>query len=154
MAITNKTLVSNTLGSWLSRVGILSIIALSALITGFISLQFFYQQKVDDYFANLAMSSHLTNEAALIIRTKDHWITASGQHRETYRPLLAKELGNYQNHRYVGWFSDYQGLLNGNDGLPFNLLYEVQYEHGASQESFFFKGLMPARLMVREVGVN
>ena len=60
MAITNKTLVSNTLGSWLSRVGILSIIALSALITGFISLQFFYQQKVDDYFANLAMSSHLT----------------------------------------------------------------------------------------------
>ncbi|WP_419534795.1 hypothetical protein [Endozoicomonas sp.] len=154
MAITNKTLVSNKLGSWLSRVGILSIIALSALITGFISLQFFYQQKVDDYFANLAMSSHLTNEAALIIRTKDHWITASGQHRETYKPLLARELGDYQNHRYLGWFSSYSDWLNSNDGLPFTMLYEVQYEHGVSEETFLFKGLLPTKLAVRQIEIN
>ncbi|KEI73146.1 hypothetical protein [Endozoicomonas elysicola] len=154
MAIQNKTLVNNRLGSLLSRVGILSIIALSALITGFISLQFFYQQKVDGYFSDLAIHTSLTDEAALIIRTKDHWITTAGQHRETYKPLLAKELGEYRNHRYVGWFSSYEDWLRSNDGLPFTLMYEVQYEHGISQEAFFFKGIVPARLMAREVNIN
>ncbi|MFK0571586.1 hypothetical protein [Endozoicomonas sp.] len=154
MAIKNKTLVNNRLGSWLSRIGILSIIALSALITGFISLQFFYQQKVDGYFSNLDIDTPLTNEAALIIRTKDHWITTSGQHRETYKPLLTKELGEYQSHRYLGWFSSYDDWLASNDGLPFTLLYEVQYEHGMSEETFFFKGVMPTRLMARQVQIN
>ena len=154
MAIENKTLINNKLGSWLSRMGILSIIILSAFITGFISLQFFYQQKVDNYFSNLVMNNTSTDESVLIIRTKDHWITTTGQHRETYRPLLTKELGNYLGHRYVGWFSSYSDWLNSNDGLPFTLLYEVQYEHGVSQESFFFKGVVPAKLMAREVRVN
>ena len=154
MAMQNKTLVNNRLGSWLSRVGILSIIALSALITGFISLQFFYQQKVDSYFSDLAINTALADDSALIIRTKSHWITAAGEHRETYKPLLAKELGDYQSHHYVGWFSSYQDWLNSQDGLPFTLMYEVQYEHGISQEAFFFKGVIPARLMAREVNIN
>ncbi len=154
MAIQNKTLVNSRLGSWLSRIGILSIIALSALITGFISLQFFYQQKVDSYFSDQGINTALTDEAALIIRTKDHWITASGQHQETYKPLLAKELGDYQSHRYIGWFSSFSDWVSSHDGLPFTLMYEVQYEHGISQEAFFFKGIIPARLMAREVNIN
>lgn len=154
MAIQNKTLVNNKLGSWLSRISILSIIALSAVITGFISLQFFYQQKVDNYFFNPDIDHPLTDSAALIIRTKDHWITTSGQHRETYKPLLAKELGDYQRHQYIGWFSSYDDWLSSSDGLPFTLLYEVRYEHGVSQEAFSFKGITPARLMAREVKIN
>ncbi|WP_066017477.1 hypothetical protein [Endozoicomonas atrinae] len=127
MAIQNKTLINNKLGSWLSRMGILSIVILSAFITGFISLQFFYQQKVDNYFSNLGMNAPSTDESVLIIRTKDHWITTTGQHRETYRPLLTKELGSYQGHRYVGWFSSYSDWLNSNDGLPFTLLYQLNF---------------------------
>ncbi|USE37434.1 hypothetical protein [Endozoicomonas sp. SCSIO W0465] len=87
----NKTLVNNQLGSWLARMGIVSIVILSAFITGFISLQFFYQQKVDSYFSNPGISSLPTDESALIIRTRDHWITTTGQHRETYRPLLTDQ---------------------------------------------------------------
>ncbi|WBA80740.1 hypothetical protein [Endozoicomonas sp. GU-1] len=154
MAMQNKTLVNNQLGSWLARIGIAFIIALSAFITGFISLQFFYQQKVDSYFSNLDINSLSTDKSALIIRTKDHWITTTGQHRETYKPLLAKELGNYKNHQYVGWFSSFSDWLGSNDGLPFTLLYEVEYEHGVSEETFLFKGLLSTKLVARQVRIN
>ena len=154
MVIQNITLVNNKLGSWLSRIAIASIIILSALITSFISLQFFYQQQVDSYFANLSQSNLPSDEAALIIRTKENWITASGRHKETYKPLLAQELGAYQSHEYLGWFFSYDDWLNSNDGLPFTLLYEVQYEQGISQETFFFNGILPAKLKAREVRIN
>ena len=154
MAMHNKTLVNNQSGSWLVRIAIASIIILSAFITGFISLQFFYQQKVDSYFSNLGINSLSADESALIIRTGDHWITSTGQHRETYRPLLAKELGSYKRHQYIGWFSSFSDWLNSSDGLPFTLLYEVEYEHGVSEETFLFKGLLSTKLVARQVRIN
>ncbi len=150
MAIKNTVLVHNKLGSGLSRLGIVSIIILSAVVTGFISLQYLYQQHVDRFFINQTS----IDPQALIIGNNDHWITTGKNHFKTYKPLLQKELGDYKSHRFLGWFSSYEQWRNSQDGFPVTLLYEVQYELGVSQETFLFKGIMPARLMARMVNVN
>lgn len=172
MAINNRTLINtilikNRTASWLSRLVILAIVLVSGLLTALVSLQFIYQQQVDNYFSNnlskegsseLQHSSpHESDQALqedlLIIRTGNNWVSATGRHRKTYAPLLAKELGAYQEHRYIGWYDSYEQWQK-NRQLPFTLMYEVNYEKGTSQERFFFSGILPSKLKAREIRVD
>ena len=150
MAIKNTVLVYNKLGSRLARLGVVSTIGISAVFAGFISLQYLYQQKVEQFFVNQIP----IDPQALIIRSHNHWITTGKNHFKTYQPLLAKTLGDYKSHRFLGWHASYEDWRTSQDGLPITLLYEVQYELGVSQETFLFKGVMPARLMAREVRIH
>ncbi|MGB1270545.1 MAG: hypothetical protein ACPG5T_00585 [Endozoicomonas sp.] len=167
MAITNRILTNNRTASWLSRIVILAIVLISGLLTALISLQFIYQQQVDNYFSNHLskegsserhhLSPHASDqtlqEDLLIIRTGNNWVSATGRHRKTYVPLLAKELGAYQGHHYIGWYASYEQWQK-NRQLPFTLMYEVNYEKGTSQERFFFSGTLTSKLKAREIRLD
>ena len=149
MAIKNMIIIKNRFLSWSLRGGILLLLIFSALMTATVSLQYLYQESVDAFFSG----TPTPNEDILIIHTGNNWITASGENKSIYQPLLSDELGAYQSHRYVGWYADYKQWKKGLQ-LPFTLVYEVTYDKAVISENFHFTGGFPTHLLAREVALG
>ncbi|OED43610.1 hypothetical protein ACH42_09590 [Endozoicomonas sp. (ex Bugula neritina AB1)] len=142
-------IINNRYISWTLRAAVLLLLIGATLITATISLQYRHQKSVDQFFTDPPTPT----KNILIIRTGNHWITASGNNKKIYTPLLSKTLGAYRSHRYLGWYADYKQWKKGLQ-LPFALMYEVTYDKAIINESFYFSGEHPSHLLAREVSLD
>lgn len=131
------------------RAVVFSLLLLSIATTATISLPYLYQKSVDRFFSDTLTAA----ENLLIIHTKGDWLSASGAHKQIYHPLLSKELGAYQSHRYLGWHTSYQ-YWKRDVGIPFTLMYEVTYDNATIHENFYFSGGFPGELLIREITLS
>ncbi|AMO55196.1 hypothetical protein GZ77_11515 [Endozoicomonas montiporae] len=148
MGISKRVLISNRKLSFLSRCFTVLLIFTAGLITAAVSLQYFYQQAVNDYFAD-----GIATEDNLIIQIDRHTLTATGNKKDHFLPLLDDELGAYQSHRFIGWNADVERMKS-SESLPFILLYEVRYEKRITEESFYYRGVTIPKLHLRKVMIS
>ncbi|MET4693156.1 hypothetical protein [Endozoicomonas lisbonensis] len=148
MGIKKRVLISNRKLSLLSRCITVVLIFTAGLITAAASLQYFYQQEVNNYFAD-----GIAREDNLVIQMDRHVLTATGNKKNHFLPLLDNELGAYQSHRFIGWNTDVRNR-HSNESLPFILLYKVSYEKKITEEFFYYKGFLDPDLTARKVRIQ
>ncbi|WP_422132570.1 hypothetical protein [Endozoicomonas sp. ALD040] len=144
----NLTLFANKRLSLVARVITVVLILTTTAITGAVSLQHVYQGEVDRYF-----EQGQDSELMLIIQSGYHTLKTTGVGKDNFRPLLGSELGEYQNHTFVGWHADFRQMTR-EGGFPFFMLYEVSYQKGRTQEYFSYQGLLNPQLVAREIHIN
>ncbi|MCW7554374.1 hypothetical protein NX722_17460 [Endozoicomonas gorgoniicola] len=147
MGIKKRVLISNRKLSLLSRCITVILIFTTGLITAAVSLQYFYQQEVNNYFAD-----GIAREDNLMIQMNRHVLTATGNKKDHFLPLLDNELGAYQSHRFIGWNTNDRGR-HSNENMPFVLLYTVSYEKKTTKEFFYYKGFLNPDLTARKVRI-
>ncbi|WP_252178490.1 hypothetical protein [Endozoicomonas sp. 4G] len=147
--------VGNFAGNFAAKRLSLAIRALTAVlvlsciaITVAMGLQAIYQGEVDRYFQEKQGS-----ELMLIIQSGHHTLKTSGSGKDNFRPLLSSELGEYQDHTFVGWHADFAHMIREGE-LPFFMFYEVSYQKGRTQESFSYEGLLNPQLIARKVNID
>ncbi|WP_257274440.1 MULTISPECIES: hypothetical protein [unclassified Endozoicomonas] len=144
----NRNLFDNKRLSLAARAITVVLVLASTAVTGALSLQTIYQGEVDRYF-----EKEQGSELMLIIQSGHHTLKTTGSGKDNFRPLLSSELGQYQDHTFVGWHADFKQMTRGG-GLPFLMLYEVSYKKGRTQEFFSYEGLLNPKLIAREVHIN
>ena len=147
MGIKKRVLISNRKLSLLSRGITVMLIFTAGLMTAAVSLQYFYQQEVNNYFAD-----GIAREDNLMIQMDRHVLTATGNKKNHFLPLLDDELGAYQSHRFIGWNTNARGR-HSNENMPFVLLYTVSYEKKTTKEFFYYKGFLDPDLTARKVRI-
>ena len=148
MGIKKRVMTGNRKPSLLSRCMTVLLIFTAGLMTAAISFQYFYQQEVNDYFAD-----GIAREDSLMIQMDRHVLTATGNKKNHFLPLLNNELGAYQSHRFIGWNTDAR-IRHGHERLPFVLLYKVSYEKKTTKEFFYYKGFLDPDLTARKVRIS
>ena len=147
MGIKKRVMTGNRKRSLLSRCVTVMLIFTAGLMTAAISFQYFYQQEVNNYFAD-----GIAREDNLMIQVNRHVLTATGNKKDLFLPLLDDELGAYQSHRFIGWNTNDRGL-HSNEDMPFVLLYTVSYEKKTTKEFFYYKGFLNPDLTARKVRI-